>query len=201
MAVKYLVKQQLADTGMAEGSSKPEKSSRSRPRKTSLEIYLLRHGEAGARFDEPEKDDARPLTREGRTEMAEIAKSLPKLGVEFDLIASSPLPRALQTAEIVARQYRMLNNLEKWDELHHPAETESLFRRLSRQKKGSSVFLVGHEPHLSGMIGEIISGTSGVNLVLKKAGLAKVEILAFKPKITGELRWLLTPKIVKKTGK
>jgi phosphohistidine phosphatase len=186
---------------MAEKSSKSEKPSGSRPRKTSLEIYLLRHGEAGARFDEPEKDDARPLTREGRREMVQVAKSLSKLGVDFDLIASSPLPRALQTAEIVARQYRMLNSLEKWDELHHPTETESLFRRLSRQKKGSSVLLVGHEPHLSSMIGEIISGNSGVNLVLKKAGLAKVEILAFKPKITGELRWLLTPKIVKKTGK
>jgi phosphohistidine phosphatase len=186
---------------MAERSPKREMSSGPRRGKTSLEIYVLRHGEAGARLEEPEKDDARPLTREGRKEMAEVARSLPKLGVDFDLIASSPLPRALQTAEIVARQYRMLNSLEKWDELHHPAETENLFRRLSRQRKGSSVLLVGHEPHLSGMIGEIISGNSGVNLVLKKAGLAKIEILAFKPKITGELRWLLTPKIVKKTKK
>ena len=186
---------------MAERSSKPEISSGAKRGKSSLEIYILRHGEAGARFDEPEKDDARPLTRDGRKEMTEIAKSLPKLGVDFDLIASSPLPRAVQTAEIVARQYRMLNKLEKWDELRHPAENETLFKRLSRARKGSSVLLVGHEPHLSGMIGEVISGNSGVNLVLKKAGLAKLEIQAFKPKITGELRWLLTPKIVKKTGK
>ena len=161
----------------------------------------MRHGEAGARFDEPEKDDARSLTREGRREIDEIAKSLPKLGADFDLIATSPLPRALQTAEIIARKYRMLNKLEQWDELRHPAETDALFKRLAHVKKGSSLLLVGHEPHLSGMIGEIISGNSGVNIVLKKAGLARLEILAFKPKITGELRWLLTPKIVKKTGK
>lgn len=186
---------------MVEQSSKPEMSSGTRRTKSTLEVYVLRHGEAGARYEEPEKDDARPLTRDGRREMTEIANSLPKLGVELDLIASSPLPRALQTAEIIARQYRMLNKLEKWDELRHPAENETLFKRLSRTKKGSGVLLVGHEPHLSGMIGEVISGNSGVNLVLKKAGLAKIEVLAFKPKITGELRWLLTPKIVKKTGK
>jgi phosphohistidine phosphatase len=186
---------------MVERSAKSEMLSRARRGKPSLEIYVLRHGEAGARFDEPEKDEARPLTPDGRLEMTEVAKSLPKLGVDFDLIATSPLPRALQTAEIVARQYGMLNKLEKWDELRHPAENETLFKRLSHTKKGSSVLLVGHEPHLSGMIGEVISGSSGVNLVLKKAGLAKLEILAFKPKITGELRWLLTPKIVRKTGK
>lgn len=186
---------------MVEQPSKSDSPPASKRGKSFLEIFVLRHGDAGTRLDEPEKDDARPLTREGRREVAEIAKSLPKIGVEFDLIASSPLPRALQTAEIVARQYRKLNKLEQWDELKHPAESETTFKRLSRQKRGSKLLLVGHEPHLSGMIGEIISGSSGVNLVLKKAGLAKVEILGFKPKVTGELRWLLTPRLVRKTRK
>ena len=169
--------------------------------KSLLELFVLRHGEAGVKFDDPEKDDARPLTRDGRSEIEQIASSLPRLGVELNLVASSPLPRSLQTAEIVARRYKLLNKLEQWDELKPSGETDALFRRLVRQKNGSNLLIVGHEPQLSGIMGEIISGSSGVNLVLKKSGLAKVEILGFKPKITGELRWLLTPRLMKKAGK
>lgn len=164
-------------------------------------MYVLRHGEAGVKTDDIEKDDARELTRSGRDEVNAIAISMLKLGVELDTIATSSLPRASQTAEIVARRFKLLNKVEQWDELKPPAEVEGVYRRLSRQNKGSNVVLVGHEPQLSTIIGEIISGRSGVNLVLKKAGLAKIEILGFKPKITGELRWLLTPRLIKRAGK
>lgn len=186
---------------MARQSPTPVRTTQSKRTRSALEIIFLRHGEAGARTDEPEKDDARPLTRDGRREMEEVAAYLPRLGIETDLIATSPLPRALQTAEIVARGYKMLNKLEQWDELRPGGETQSLYRRLARQKAGSNILIVGHEPQLSGIIGEIISGSAGVNLVLKKSGVAKVEILGFKPKITGELRWLLTPRLIRKAGK
>lgn len=168
--------------------------------KPILDLFVLRHGEAGAKIDDQEKDDARPLTREGRQEMEIIAKSLTGLGLEIDLVASSPLPRALQTAEIVSRRFKKLNTLEQWEELKPQPETDPLYRRLSRQKKPGELLIVGHEPMLSTVIGEIISGNPHVNIVLKKAGLAKVEILGFRPKITGELRWLLTPRLLKKTG-
>jgi phosphohistidine phosphatase len=184
--------------GMARRSQGLRKSAVADKRKYALQVFVLRHGEAGARVDEPEKDDARPLTQDGRREVELVAGSLPRVGVGFDLIATSPLPRALQTAEIVARRFKMLNKLEQWDELKPSSEAQNLYRRLSRQKQGSRLLIVGHEPQLSGMIGQIIAGSSGVNLVLKKSGLAKVEILGFKPRITGELRWLLTPRIIKK---
>ena len=166
-----------------------------------LELYVLRHGEAGVRTDDIEKDNARGLTRSGRDEVNAIAVSMSKLGVELNSVAASPLPRASQTAEIVARRFKLLNKIEHWDELKPSGEVEGVYRRLSRQTKGSNLVLVGHEPQLSTMIGEIISGRSGVNLVLKKAGLAKIEILGFKPKITGELRWLITPRLIKRAGK
>ena len=164
-------------------------------------MFILRHGEAGTRLDDPERDDARPLTSEGRREVGVIADSMSRLGIELDLIASSPLPRALQTAEIVARRYKMLNKLEQWAELRPVGETEDLFGRLARQKKMSSVMLVGHEPRLSAIVGEIVAGNQSMNLVLKKAGLARIDVTGFKPKINGELRWLLTPRIIKKAGR
>lgn len=166
-----------------------------------LEVYVLRHGEAGVKTDDIERDDARGLTRSGRDEVNVIAVSMLKLGVELNTVATSPLQRASQTAEIVARRFKLFNKIEQWDELKPSGEVDGVYRRLSRQSKGSNVVLVGHEPQLSIIIGEIISGRSGVNLVLKKAGLAKIEILGFKPKITGELRWLLTPRLIKRAGK
>jgi phosphohistidine phosphatase len=186
---------------MARRSARSSKSAQASQGKSLLEIFVLRHGEAGTRLDEPEKDDARPLTRDGRAEIELIATSLAGLGVDLDLIATSSLPRALQTAEIVARRFKMLNKLEQWDELKPLGEAERVYRRLSLQKVGSSLLVIGHEPQLSGMIGDVVAGSSHVNLILKKAGLAKVEILGFKPKITGELRWLLTPRLMKKVGK
>ncbi len=169
--------------------------------KSLLELFVLRHGEAGVKTDDPEKDDSRTLTRQGREEVGEIAVSMSNLGVRLNTVASSPLPRALQTAEIVARRFKLLNKLVQWDELKPSGDVQGVFRRLAVQTSGSNVLVVGHEPQLSSIIGEIISSKSGVNLILKKAGLAKVEILGFKPKITGELRWLLTPRLVKRAGK
>jgi Phosphohistidine phosphatase SixA len=66
-----------------------------------MELYFLRHGEA----DWPEwkkSDDERPLTKSGKKEMRDVAKFLDRLKVRPNLIVTSPLPRAAQTAEIAA---------------------------------------------------------------------------------------------------
>jgi phosphohistidine phosphatase len=163
-----------------------------------LNLFVLRHGEAGARLDPPEMDANRPLTPAGRREIAEVAEFLASLKIEFKVIAVSPLKRAHETGEIAARKMRMLNRLEVWDELKPTGDTSGLYRKLSRLGSRQQVLLVGHEPHLSGMIAEIITGKTGVNLVLKKGGLAKLRINGFKPTISGELRWLLTSKLMRK---
>jgi phosphohistidine phosphatase len=161
-------------------------------------LYILRHGDAGTPLDDSKDDDMRELSKQGVEDMEKIAESIRELGFKFDIIATSPLPRTLQTAEAVAKEYRMVKDIEEWEELKYSADTESLYTRLAKQKKGSKVLIVGHEPHLSEIMSEIIAGTSKVNLVLKKAGLAMIGILSFKPKITGELRLLLPPKTLMK---
>jgi phosphohistidine phosphatase len=149
-------------------------------------------------MDAPEKDAGRPLTPVGRREVVDIAIALQSLGTKFDVVASSPLKRALETAEIVARKFKKLNQLEEWDELKPAGDTNKLFQKLSRLKATSRILVVGHEPYLSSMIGEIVAGKTSLNLVLKKGGLAEVRINTFKPRISGELRWLLTPKMMTK---
>lgn len=159
---------------------------------------MLRHGEAGARLEAPEKDADRRLTQAGRREIAEIADFLATQKIDLKAIGTSPLKRTVETAEIVARKLRNLNVLQEWDELKPTGEPGSLFERLSKFGSRQQILIVGHEPYLSGMIGEVVGGKGSVNLAMKKGGLAKVRINQFKPAISGELRWLLTPKLMRK---
>src|SRR3989442_14919858 len=162
----------------------------------SIDIFILRHGEAGNRMTVAEKDSERPLTPEGRAAMQKIARSLKAIGLQTDRIYTSPLRRAQETAEIAAR---VLNvpTLEEWDELKPDGSKAALYRKLARLEQNSRLILVGHEPYLSSMIGEII-GTPGARLVLKKGGLGKLRITSFNHQISGELRWPLTPRMITK---
>ncbi|OLD13404.1 MAG: phosphohistidine phosphatase SixA [Crenarchaeota archaeon 13_1_40CM_2_52_14] len=161
-----------------------------------MDIFILRHGEAGNRMTVAEKDSERPLTPEGRAAMQKIARSLKAIGLQTDRIYTSPLRRAQETAEIAAR---VLNvpTLEEWDELKPDGSKAALYRKLARLEQDSRPILVGHEPYLTSMIGEII-GTTSAKIVLKKGGVGKVRITSFTPRVSGELRWLLTPKIITK---
>ncbi|OLD78990.1 phosphohistidine phosphatase SixA [archaeon 13_1_20CM_52_20] len=163
---------------------------------TSIDIFILRHGEAGNRMAAVEKDSERPLTPEGRAEMQKIAKSLKAVGLETDRIYTSPLRRARETGEIVANVLK-IPTLEEWNELKPDGSRAELYRKLARLEQSSRPILVGHEPYLTSMIGEII-GTTSAKIVLKKGGVGKVRITSFTPRISGELRWLLTPRIITK---
>lgn len=157
-------------------------------------LFVLRHGEAGARMINTAEDTDRALTTDGRTEIREIGKSLKRSGITASQIVTSPLRRARETAEIVAHTLK-IPLLEEWEELKPDGDRESLYRRLARIEKSSTLVVVGHEPYLTSMIGEII-GAPNARLSLKKGGLAKLRITSFVPHISGELRWLLTPKLM-----
>jgi phosphohistidine phosphatase len=166
----------------------------------------LRHGYAGKRFNDPMKDHKRSLTVEGKKEVKNISKSLKKLEIKFDIILSSPLPRALQTATLVQTEYKLKNKIELCDELIPKQNNKFLFyNKLITLKDYFSILIVGHEPYLSNMISDIISKGSGKNnnvntgnrIVLKKSGLSKIRITSTVPKLKGELRWLIPPNILK----
>ncbi len=165
-----------------------------------MDLFVLRHGEAGKHSAIP-SDSLRALTAAGRQEMVEIAKGLEKLGIEFDHVFSSPLTRAKQTAIIALKYVKSKNNIENADELRPEGNRLELYTRLSKLKQSSIVLLVGHEPYLSELISEAISGDLDDRIDLKKGGLARINVIKFLPKIQGELRWLLPPKVMKKFSK
>jgi phosphohistidine phosphatase len=164
-----------------------------------MELYLLRHGEAGKRLPMSARDMERDLTEAGKEEIKEVGEGLVGLGLKFDVVASSPLRRAKETASIVNRQLRRKVPVEEWSELSPEGNREALYRRLGKLRAGTSVLCVGHEPYLTMAIAELAgSGLGvGVRIVLKKGGLAKLS-LAGGGKPTGELRWLLTPRQIRK---
>ena len=167
----------------------------------SVELYVLRHGEAGKRITSGARDSARALTVSGLEEVEKVAKAIALLDVKLDFVATSPLKRASQTAGIVAKALKTKKgSIEEWSELKPEGKRTDLYRKLSQFKPESSVLLVGHEPYLSTMIGEIAFGSIAGGIVLKKGGVAKLVVTAFQPKIKGELRWLLTPKHLKKVA-
>ena len=116
----------------------------------------------------------------------------------FDRIIASPLKRAFDTGAIVSKTFKSVNVLEHWNELRPEGSRPDLYRRLSKLKQDSEILLVGHEPYLGTMIGEMVSGNGNSHISLKKGGLAKIRVTSFVPKASGELRWLLTPKQIRK---
>jgi phosphohistidine phosphatase len=152
------------------------------------------------------KDTKRQLTVSGKKEVVEIAKSLKKLGVKFNVIFSSPLARAFQTAKIIAQEYKLIEQIEQSEDLKPNGSKDLLYNKLSKLNIDSVILIVGHEPYLSSMINDIISkndadrnyNKNNNNIILKKAGLSRIKITSTVPKLKGELRWLLTPRILKK---
>jgi phosphohistidine phosphatase len=163
-----------------------------------LDLFILRHGEAGQRVSAGRGDFQRSLTTAGQNEVSDIAKSLKELGTKFDVVITSPLKRAHQTAAIVAKTLKMQKKMQDWAELSPEGNRLDLYNKLSQLKQQSSVLVVGHEPYLSKMVSEIIfDGNNGGRIDLKKTGLARIRIISSTPKFQGELRWLLTPKLLR----
>jgi phosphohistidine phosphatase len=151
-------------------------------------LYFLRHGEADwPDWDKP--DDQRPLTKRGKKEMHEVGAFLARIKAKPDLIVTSPLPRAAQTAEIAAEH---LKSKSREDKLLSPGFGRPELERLLKKYPAESLMIVGHEPDFT----ETISALTGANLKLSKAGLALVEL--DRSWRNGRLLWLFPPKIAKK---
>ena len=163
-----------------------------------MELFILRHGEAGQRLSSNPSDRQRSLTATGKVEVMEVAKALKKFGTKFDIIATSPLKRAYETANIVATVFKMPKKLQTWNELSPEGVRTEVYRKICRLRQEYSILLVGHEPQLSDMVNDIIHAnkSKSAKIILRKAGLVRIRIVTCNPSLKGELRWLLTPKLL-----
>ena len=160
-------------------------------------IYFLRHANAGQKhFSSPEKDEKRPIDKIGEVQSRDVGRALAYIGVTVNVIISSPLTRAVQTASIVAAE---LGHEEKvmLDAALRPEATFEQFRALlNRHKDKLAIMVVGHDPSMTEFVNRVLSGGRPMAAIeMKKAGVAKVEVELRRPAI---LRWCMTPKVVQR---
>jgi phosphohistidine phosphatase len=145
---------------------------------------------------EYEEDSQRPLTEKGKKKMRQIAKGLRSLGVEFDLILSSPYIRAQETAEILADVFKMKTDVAFSDNLVPMGDPDLLIAEMNEKYNVNSVALVGHEPFLTALISLLISENASMDMTLKKGGVCRLSADDLHHTHKATLEWLLTPGIL-----
>ncbi|HJT63360.1 MAG TPA: histidine phosphatase family protein [Candidatus Limnocylindria bacterium] len=153
-------------------------------------LYFLRHGKAGQGNPSDPTDDARKLTDTGAAELRAAAPLWRRLNLRPDVILSSPLPRAFQTAELFAAGIHSSHEPLVDDRLRPGAEWADLAQALATHRDARRVIFVGHEPDFSMAIQEL-TGARAVRM--RKGGLACVEFPGIPEAGAGELVWLLDP--------
>jgi phosphohistidine phosphatase len=149
-------------------------------------LYFLRHGKAGS--PRPKDDDARGLTPAGEEALRSAAPLWRRLNLRPDVVLSSPLPRALRTAELFCEAVGGMPVTD--DRLRPGAGWPSLAQAMASHADARRVMFVGHEPDLSSVVAEL-SGAASVRM--RKGGLACLEFYGTPEPGSGEIAWLLDP--------
>jgi phosphohistidine phosphatase len=158
-----------------------------------MNLYILRHASAGTSRENPLLDVKRPLDKEGKQQCILVGSYLNALNVQFDLIVSSPLKRALQTASLVGTEVGYDAKIQVTDALA-PAATIAAFQQLvAGLARYENVLVVGHNPNLPQFIGTLIVSTGRANIRLRKGAIARVDCTR-RP---GTLSWLVDPRILR----
>jgi phosphohistidine phosphatase len=167
-----------------------------------MELYAIRHGIAQELGEKNEfNDQKRALTAEGRNRMREAARGLARLGVQLDLILTSPLVRAVETAEIVAEAMSLKKDeIRQTQHLRPGSMPDQLFAEIKKHGS-SSIALVGHQPDLGDIVSRLVAGSGGLSAELKKGGVCCITITETVPSLRGDLAWLLTPRQLRLYGK
>lgn len=160
-------------------------------------LVVIRHGVAADRdaFAESGRpDDERPLTPKGRRQMRRNARGLCTVVTSLHVIATSPLTRAVETADIVADAYDDEPEPVTRDELRPNASFDALIAWLATRPLDDTVAIVGHEPHLSRLVGWLLTGTDRSVITLGKGGACLVAFDGAPTAGGGQLRWLFDAK-------
>lgn len=157
-------------------------------------IYFLRHASAGQPLSNAKKDEKRGLDQDGIEQCGYIGRALAALGVQVDVILSSPLKRATQTAALVGNEMGHEGKLVLENGLRPEAGFSEFQKMLQKYARQDSLLLVGHNPNLRDFLGRVISERGcEAAIELKKGAVAKVEMR----RSFGSLSWCLTPRILR----
>ena len=158
-----------------------------------MEIYILRHALAAKRGTTEYPNDDRPLTKVGTQKMKLGARGIGNVVRSVDVILTSPLIRAADTAKIAAKALKYKRKILSCKELLPDVPTNDLLQYLTKFKQGAKVLLVGHEPGLKSAASALLGSSKSI-IELKKGAMCRIDIIELPLKDPGKLIWHLTPK-------
>jgi phosphohistidine phosphatase len=164
-----------------------------------MRLYLVRHAIALPHGAPGVPDDDRTLTEDGIKKMRQAAAGLRRLDYVPDLILTSPLIRARQTADILFEAFGKGVEVKTAPALAPSGSRQDLYRQISKYSNNrNNIMLVGHQPSLGEIAGEIAWGSPDHFVELKKGGACAIEIDSLGGVPKGNLISLLTPSILRK---
>lgn len=164
----------------------------------AMKLLIIRHAIAVPRGTSGVPDDERPLTPKGRKRFSRAARGLARIARRPDAILTSPLPRALETAEIAAGAWgRITPTIEQ---ALADGSTNDVLAVIDACPRDAWVALVGHEPALSTLLARLLRSSASERLTFRKGGAALVD-LPGAPAAGGRLVWYLKPRILRALGR
>lgn len=161
-------------------------------------LVLVRHAEAGKRDqDKWPDDDLRPITPDGRRRQTECAHAMKRVGIAADKLFTSPLLRAVQTAEVLQEIYG-IKEATQTDALGHECTVSTVVKLVQQLPEDGSVMLVGHEPSFSRVAAALIGRSADAGIELKKSGVIGIEFDGPVAHGMGTLLYLLKPGFLRK---
>jgi phosphohistidine phosphatase len=167
-----------------------------------MKLYIVRHAIAVPRGTPGMEDDERSVTEEGMAKMRQSAAGIRTLGYIPEVILTSPLLRARQTADVLLEAFGKQVELKIVPALAPGGAHQELYRDIGLyEKKLVSLMLVGHQPSLGEIAGEIAFGSPEHFIEFKKGGTCLIELESVRGTPKGSLIALLTPSILRKIAK
>jgi phosphohistidine phosphatase len=166
-----------------------------------MKLLLLRHATAVPSGAPGVLDEERRLTPRGKRRFRKAARGLARVLARPEALFSSPLVRALETAEIAAKAWGRIRPTP--EPLLAGGEPEAVMQMLAghpaAQATDAVIALVGHEPHVSRLLGHLVGG-AGEGLAFKKGGAALIDVLdpGAGP---AQLIWFLPPRLLRRLGR
>jgi phosphohistidine phosphatase len=155
-----------------------------------MNLYLMRHANAGVPRDNPALDAKRSLIKEGKEQCMLMARVLSALKVQVDVIVSSPLKRALQTAQFVGTELGYEARVEISSALDPDADYADFQEMLQEYADREGVLVVGHNPNLFKFLGKLVTNNGGAAIRMRKGSVARVDLDRHPPL----LQWLIDPR-------
>jgi len=153
-------------------------------------LFLMRHANAGTVRGNLVVDAKRGLIKEGKEQCMLMARVLAALKAPIDVIVSSPLKRALQTAQLVGTELGYDSQVEVSPALGMNASYADFQDLLAKYADCEGILAVGHNPNAFQFLGRMITGNGGAAIRMRKGSLARIDMQQHPPR----LQWLLDPR-------